>query len=371
MKYARMIMEAEAPDMAGPETFLYNLAESSVRDRTLGELGIEFGDLPLPYGDHYGNPDLRALIAAQSGTRVDADDVLVTAGAAGALFIISSSLLEPGDHMVVGFPNYATNYETPNAIGAKVEEHVQAFDNSFRIDVDKLASQVTDETRFISLTCPHNPTGVMFSRQELDRAINIAEDNDCWLVVDETYREMAYGEPLPVAADLSNRAISVCSMSKTWGLPGIRIGWLITRDPDLMETFISAKEQIGITGSVLDETVALQTLQQRETLLPLIREEIAQGLAIVSDWVRNEPMLEWVEPDAGVTCCVRVRGASDDQMRRFYEVLKDRYKTAVGPGYWFKLPINYLRIGFGWTRPDTTRKGLQSISSALSDCFAD
>ncbi len=345
MKYARMIMEAEAPDMAGPDTFLYNLAESSVRDRTLGELGIEFGDLALPYGDHYGNPDLRALIAEQSGTDVGADDVLVTAGAAGALFVISSSLLEPGDHMVVGFPNYATNYETPIAIGANVEEHVQTFDGNFSIDVDKLASQVTAETRFISLTCPHNPTGVMFSRRELDQLIHIAEQNDCWLVVDETYREMAYGEPLPVAADLSDRAISVCSMSKTWGVPGIRVGWLITRDPDLMETFISAKEQIGITGSVLDETVALQTLQQRKTLLPLIREEIAQGLTIVSDWVQNEPMLEWVRPDGGVTCCVRIPGASDDQMRHFYEV--------------------------GWTRPDTTRKGLRCISSALKRCFAD
>jgi aspartate/methionine/tyrosine aminotransferase len=241
----------------------------------------------------------------------------------------------------------------------------------FPIDVDKLASQVTDETRFISLTCPHNPTGVMFSRQELDQLIDIAEQNDSWLVVDETYREMAYGEPLPVAADLSDRAISICSMSKTYGVPGIRVGWLITRDPGLMETFISAKEQIGITGSVLDETVALQTLQQKDSLLPLIREEIAQGFTIISDWVQDEPMLEWMQPDGGVTCCVRIPGASDDQMRHFYEVLKDRYKTAIGPGYWFRLPMNYLRIGFGWTRPGTTREGLRCISSALRDCFAD
>jgi aspartate/methionine/tyrosine aminotransferase len=351
MKYRRMIMEAEAPDLVGPETFLYNLAESSVRVRSLGELGIEFGDLGLPYGDHYGHPDLRSLIAENSGPGVNADDVLLTAGAAGALFIISSSLLEPGDHMVVGFPNYGTNYETPNAIGARVEYHVQTFDSGFSIDVDKLESQVNDETRFISLTCPHNPTGVMFSRHELDRLIDIAEQNDCWLVVDETF--------------------SVCSMSKTYGLPGIRVGWLITRDPDLMETFISAKEQIGITGSVLDETVALQTLQQKDSLLPLICEEIAQGFTITSDWAEDEPMLEWVQPDGGVTCCVRIPGASDDQMQHFYEVLKDRYKTAIGPGYWFKLPMNYLRIGFGWMRPDTTRKGLRCISSALRDCFAN
>ena len=369
MKYERMIMEAESPDLVGPDKFLYNLAESSVRDRTLGELGIEFGDLALPYGNHYGNPDLRALIAEQSGSQIDADDVLVTAGAAGALFIVSSSLLEPDDHMIVGFPNYATNSETPYAIGARVEEHVQTFENDYSIDVEQLAAQVTDETSFISVTCPHNPTGVMFSGRQLDELIDIAEQTDCLLVVDETYREMAYGEPLPVAADLSDRVISVSSMSKTYGIPGIRVGWLITRNSELMETFISAKEQIGITGSVLDEAVALQTLQQRDTLLPLIHEEITEGFGIVSDWIQNEPMLEWVQPDGGVTCCVRIPGASDVQMRHFYEVLNSRYRTAVGPGYWFKLPMNYLRIGFGWTRPDATCKGLQCISSALRDCL--
>jgi aspartate/methionine/tyrosine aminotransferase len=366
-----MIMEAEAPDTISPGKILYNLAESSVRDRTLGELGIEFGDLKLPYGNHFGNPELRSLIADQSGNNIDADDVLVTAGAAGALFIIASSLLEPGDHMVVGFPNYATNYETPYAIGARVEEHLQTFDNGFGIDVDSLEAQITEETRFVSLTCPHNPTGVVFSHEELDRLVEIVEKKRCRLIVDETYRDMTYGEPLPVAATLSDRVISVSSMSKTYGLPGIRVGWLLTRDPGLMHTFISAKEQIGITGSVLDETAALQTLQQRDTLLKRIHEEIAEGFDIVSHWVQNEAMLEWVQPDAGVTCCVRIPDASDSQMRRFYDLLKTRYRTMVGPGYWFKIPDNYLRIGFGWTRADDTRRGLQNVSRALRDCFVN
>ncbi len=371
MKYERMIMEAESPDLVGPGKILYNLAESSVRDRTLTELGIDFGDLLLPYGNHFGNPALRSLIAAQSGNNIAAEHVLVTAGAAGALFIISSSLLEPGDHMVVGFPNYATNYETPTAIGADVEEHLQTFDNGFDIDVDRLEAQITDKTRFVSLTCPHNPTGVVFSRRQLDRLIDIVERKRCWLVVDETYREMTYSEPLPVAATLSDRVISVCSMSKTYGVPGIRIGWLLTRDPELMHTFISAKEQIGITGSVLDETAACQVLQQRETLLPRIQEEIHEGFGIVSDWVRDEAMLEWIEPDAGVTCCVRIPDASDRQMQRFYARLKDHYRTAVAPGYWFKVPDNYMRIGFGWTRPDDTRQGLANVSQALRDCFVN
>lgn len=223
--------------------------------------------------------------------------------------------------MVVGFPNYATNYETPYAIGAQVEHHTQTFERGFSIDLDTIESQITDETRFLSLTCPHNPTGVMFSRQDLDRLIEIVERKGCGLVLDETYREMAYEQMLPVAASLSDSVISVSSMSKTYGVPGIRIGWLITRDKTLMHRFISAKEQIGITGSVLDETVAYQTLTKRDELLLQIREEIREGFQITKSWVQNEKKLEWVEPDAGVTCCVRMPAASE-KMKGFYEVLK-------------------------------------------------
>ena len=150
-------MEAEAPDLLGPDSFLHNLPESSGRDRRLGELGIDFGDMSLPYTHHFGLPELLDLIAEMSADNICAEDVLVTAGAAGALFIVSTSLLEPGDHMVVGFPNYATNYETPNAIRAQVEHHPQIFEQRFSIDVDTIEEQVTTETRLLSLTCPHNP----------------------------------------------------------------------------------------------------------------------------------------------------------------------------------------------------------------------
>ena len=156
-------------------------------------------------------------------------------------------------------------------------------------------------------------------------------------------------------------------MSKTWGLPGIRIGWLITRDADLMERFISAKEQIGITGSLLDETAAYQTLVQRDTLLPGIRSDIAEGFNVVRDWVEKESAVEWVEPDGGVTCCLRLSGASDDEMHRFYDLVKNTYRTAIGPGYWFKMPLDHMRIGFAHERPEDTAGGLECLSRAIRE----
>ena len=158
------------------------------------------------------------------------DDVLVTAGAAQALFIIATSLLEKGDHLVVVRPNYATNIETPRAIEADVSFLDLTFEDGFRIDPEKLMALVTPRTKYVSITLPHNPTGVMMSEDDLRGLVGRVESAGCRLLVDETYREMTFGEPLPVAATLSERAISVSSLSKTYGIPGIRTGWLVCRD---------------------------------------------------------------------------------------------------------------------------------------------
>ena len=266
LKYRRMPIEEESPEQFGYERIRCNLTESSVRDRSLADLGIELGDLLLFYGDHVGNETLRDLVAEQSGgaaSGVSRDDVLVTAGAAQALFIIATSLLEKDDHLVVVRPNYATNIETPRAIGADVSFLDLAFDDGFRIDPEKLMALVTPRTKYVSITLPHNPTGVMMSEADLRGLVARVESAGCRLLVDETYREMTFGEPLPVAATLSERAISVSSLSKTYGIPGIRTGWLVCRDGELMKTFLAAKEQIGICGSVVDEEIAARAFAQR------------------------------------------------------------------------------------------------------------
>lgn len=369
MKFARMVMEAEAPNLVGYDTMRFNLSESSVRDRTLRELGIDLGDLPLPYGHHFGDPRLRAVVAEQSGAPVGPDDVLVTAGAAGALFLVASSLLEREDRVVVGFPNYATNFETPLAIGTDVVLHEQRFDDGFRLDLDRLAEQVTPGTRFVSLTVPHNPSGTMIDEADLHRLVALVEERDTYLLFDETYRDMTYGTPLPVAATLSERVISIGSMSKSWGVPGIRIGWLVSRDRALVEQLVAGKEQIGITGSVVDEEIALRILEQRDTLAPRIHAEVLAGLAVLERWVAAEDRVEWVRPAGGVAALVRVRGASDERMRTFYDLAVRRHGVYVAPGYWFKLPLDQLRIGFGWSAPELVAEGLAAVSAALDDAF--
>jgi aspartate/methionine/tyrosine aminotransferase len=360
-----MPIEEESPEQLGYDKIRYNLTESSVRDRSLSDLGIEVADMLLFYGDHVGHPGLRELLAAQSGAGVTVDDVLVTAGAAQALFIIATSLLDKGDHLVVVRPNYATNIETPRAIEADISFLDLTFEDAFRIDPDKLMALVTPATRYVSITLPHNPTGVTMAEADLRSIVGRVEAAGCRLLVDETYREMAAGEPLPVAATLSERAVSVSSLSKTYGIPGIRTGWLVCRDRGLMGTFLAAKEQIGICGSVVDEEIAAQAFAQRETWLPEIKGIIARQRHVVADWIAGEELMEWVEPQGGVVCFPRIRPDVPVDVDEFYRVLNDVHGAYVGPGHWFEQSRRHMRVGYGWPPPDELAGGLEAISHAV------
>jgi aspartate/methionine/tyrosine aminotransferase len=368
VKYRRMPIEEESPEQLGYERIRFNLTESSVRDRSLADLGIDLGDMLLFYGDHAGADSLRELIVAQSGgagSGVSHDDVLVTAGAAQALFIIATSLLDKGDHLVVIRPNYATNIETPRAIEADVSYLDLTFEDGFRIDPDKLMALVTSRTKYVSITLPHNPTGVTMSAADLRSVVGRVEAAGCRLLVDETYREMTFGDPLPVVATLSDRAISVSSLSKTYGIPGIRSGWLVCRDRELMTTFLAAKEQIGICGSVVDEEIAARAFAQRDAWLPEINAHIRRRFAVVGSWMAGEELMEWVEPQGGCVCFPRIRPDVPVDVDEFYRVLNDRHGAYVGPGHWFEQSRRHLRVGYGWPLQDELEGGLAAISSSL------
>jgi aspartate/methionine/tyrosine aminotransferase len=378
MRYRRMPIEVESPEETGYGSIACNLAESSIADANLDDLGVDLRGLLLRYGDHRGLPALRELVAADGGRPLppDAvplapDDVLGTVGAAGALFLVATALLEPGDEIVVVRPNYATNLETPRAIGADVRILDLQPEAGWATDPDALAALVTPRTRLVSITNPHNPTGALLDEPTLRRVVELVEAHpSARLLVDETYREMTYGAPLPPAATLSPRAIGVSGMSKTYGLPGIRTGWLTTRDRDLMTTFLAAKEQIHITGSLVDEAIAARALERRADLLPAILAGIEEALATVRAWLAGEPRIAWVEPRGGVVGFPWIRAEAGVDPDAFHRVLAERHATAVGPGHWFERPRSFFRLGFGWPPPAELAEGLARISRTLDEVAA-
>lgn len=400
MRYRRMSIETESPEQLGYGMIRNNLAESSYSDSLLREFqsGGDLGDLLLAYGSHQGHEGLRELIArdgrasgndliagddrarvsghpsagnsGRTTATLDKDDVLITMGAAGALFIIATTLLEKDDELVVTHPNYANNIETPRAIGAAVRVIDLHFEEGFALDVEKVKANLTPRTKFMSITYPHNPTGVCIGEAQLMELVRVAEDNNIRLLVDETYRDMVYGGRLPLAAAYSPRVISVSSLSKTYGLPGLRTGWIVCRDKGIMEEFLAAKEQIHICGPVLDEELSYRYLLHRERHLPRIRTDIAEKFSIVKTWMERQNQWEWIEPQGGCVCFPRLRQPQRTDIDRFYTLLLDEHRTYVGPGHWFGMPRHYMRIGFGWPTVSQLKEGLSALAEAFRDTAA-
>lgn len=365
MKYRRMPIEIESPEQMGYGNIDCNLTESSYTDAGLKELNLDLNELVLCYGDHLGKPELRALIAAESPP-LTPDDVLITAGAASALFIIATSILQAGDRMIVMRPNYATNIETPRVLGADIRFLDLRFEDGFRADIDRLAAMITRETKLISLTTPHNPTGTMLTEADLRQVVKLAEKSGAMLLVDETYREMAFDRILPCAASLTPSAISVSSFSKSYGLPGIRTGWIACRNHEWMQSFLAAKEQIIICNSVVDEEIAFRFFQQKNRRLPEIRDHVRKHFEVVREWMRSQQFLEWIEPRGGVVCFPRIKPELEIDIDRFYRILNQQYKTYVGPGHWFEQDRRFMRIGFGWPATAELRRGLDNITKSLT-----
>jgi aspartate/methionine/tyrosine aminotransferase len=365
MKYTRMPIEIESPEQMGYDTIQYNLSESSYTDTIFKQIDLNLNDLVICYGDHAGNPGLRAEILKGEAANLKPEDVLVTAGAAAALFIVSSSLLEKGDELVVAKPNYATNIETPKAIGAHIKYLPMTFENKYQVDLRELKKLITPQTKLVSLTCPHNPTGTMISESELREIIAMVEDSNAYLLFDETYRDMSFKGKLPVAASLSDRVISVSSLSKTYGLPGIRIGWLITQNKKLQDLFLGAKEQIFICGSVVDEEIAFRYMQKRADFLPSIKKDMQEKFEITKTWMETQKYFDWIEPSGGVVCFPRVKPELRIDTEKFYHSLLSEFSTYVGPGHWFEESKLSFRLGYGWPSQDELKKGLKGLENAL------
>lgn len=367
LSYRRTPIEIESPEQYGYEKIEYNLTESSVTDLKYSDLKVDLDDFVLSYTDHKGNPSLREKIAQEE---VHRNDVLITAGAAAGLFITVTSLLNSGDHAVILHPNYVTNIETPRALGCSADYIHLTFENKFQLDIKTLEQLIRPDTRLVSITYPHNPTGMTLTESELQKIVSIVESEpECYLLVDETYREMTFHTPPPVAASLSPQVISVSSLSKSYGLPGIRIGWLITTDETLMETFLAAKEQMYICNSVLDEAISSQFLARKDEFFPEIKKHIQENFEVVKSWMRNNDYFEWVEPTGGCVCFPRIISDIPVDIDKFYATLNETHKTFVGPGHWFEMDKKYMRIGYGWPNIKELRGGLLNMTRAVEEAI--
>ncbi|NHJ13552.1 MAG: aminotransferase class I/II-fold pyridoxal phosphate-dependent enzyme [Candidatus Thorarchaeota archaeon] len=339
----------------------YDIGESGMKFFTLRELDTDLQGVDLRYGYHVGHPDLRKLIADQYQGRTW-ENVAVTTGASEANFAVIAHLVGHRDHVIVEHPTYPSLYEVPRSLGLDLSLFSLKWNNQFRPDMNALRKLVKPNTKLITLTHPNNPTGSVISQDELSEAIEIAEDVGAYLMVDETYRDLMFGKPPPLAATMSENAISLTSMSKVWGVPGIRIGWAVG-DESIVEGIRTVREQVTICNSSLGEAISKSILRQREPILNRIRGHMLENYSIVRQWMDSQEWLEWIEPQSGVVCAPRLkRGGSTDELCK---LLVTKYRTFTVPCSTMELD-GHFRLGFGGEKEEL-ENGLEQLEKALRE----
>jgi aspartate/methionine/tyrosine aminotransferase len=306
-----------------------------------------WADLRLGYSEAPGHPLLRAEIATLYET-LDADGILVFAGAEEAIFCLSNVLLGPRDHAVVTWPGYQSLYEVGRATGADVDLHELREADGWALDPDRLIATLRPTTRLVVVNAPHNPTGMLPSPADWDRLTDELAERGIHLLADEVYRflELDGAEPLTAGADAFQRGISLGVMSKSFALAGLRIGWLATRDRDLLARCAAFKDYTTICSSAPSEILALVGLRARGDVLARSRRIVAANLERLDRLFADHPdRLAWVRPRGGSIGFPRLLGPGsvDDFAARLVE----REGVLLLPGTQFDYPGNHFRIGFG------------------------
>jgi aspartate/methionine/tyrosine aminotransferase len=294
------------------------------------------------------------------------------------LFLVAFLLCNPGDEAVTTSPAFPLVRNALEAVGADLRNLPLSFDRAYGLDVTDLKQQLSERTRLVSLASPQNPSGVAIPPKTFGDVLTAMRERcpDAYLLVDETFREAAYGHD-PVAATavtLSPRIISIASLSKCHGTPGLRLGWVITRDPSLREQLAVAKFNTVISCSAIDESLAVKVFQQRDRLADERRQHLAEGLARTADWVsRNAHYVDWVRPTAGALCCVRLKASvfDDAAVSRFYALLATQ-DLRVANGAWFGEQARVFRLGFGLLSMLDLDAALRALTPALESaaCLA-
>jgi aspartate/methionine/tyrosine aminotransferase len=302
--------------------------------------------LHLGYTEVPGSPELREAVAG-TYERARADDVLTLAAAEEGIFIAYHALLGPGDHAVVETPCYGSAVNLARSTGAEVTTWERRHEDGWAYDLDQLERLLRPDTRFVYINSPHNPTGSQMSHEEQRRLVEMLRERGTVLFSDEVYSGLEHDEAdrLPAACDLYEQALSLGTVSKSYGLPGLRIGWIACRDPELLERLRELKLYTTICSSAPSELLVALALRHSEQLIGEARARVLANLPLLSEFVgRHERLLDWVAPTAGPICFPRVRDGRD--VREWCERTAAEAGVLLLPGYVYEEP-DHVRMGYG------------------------
>lgn len=351
----------------------YNIAETCVDSISMNELFDLIGEdksefltrlceRRLTYGDIEGLPVFRQGVCGLYRT-LGNENIVPTHGASGANHHVFYSLISPGDRVVSIMPTYQQLYSIPESFGADVQILQLSRENDYLPDLDELRRLVTPETKMICINNPNNPTGALMSEQMLTAIVEIARSAGAWILCDEVYRHLSQEDGWnPSIADLYEKGISVSSMSKVFSMAGLRLGWIATRDREVIKSCLSHRDYNLVSCGIFDEMLAAAALKHSDILLERSRKIVRENLQILDDWVNAEPHVSYVKPKAGTTALVYYD--LDIPSYTFCEEMYHKTGAFVTPGDCFEIPHS-MRIGYAYGK-QALKDGLHAISEYIA-----
>ena len=306
----------------------------------------KFQNIWLGYTESQGSPSLRGEIAKLYST-VQPEDVLVFSGANEAIYLFMLAALKKNDHVIVHTPHYQSLSEVARSIGCETCAWQAREKDGWALDLDELKSQVQLNTKAIIVNTPHNPTGYLMSRADFDALNRFAQENNLLLFSDEVYRESEYDptERLPAAVDYGPHAISLGVTSKTYGLAGLRIGWVATKNRDLYNKMASLKDYTTICNSAPSEFLAEVALRNRQSLIDRNLGIIKHNLSVVDElFARHPSLFTWTRPKAGSMGFPKLLQGN---VEAFCDDLVKKAGVLLLPGSVYDDSHNHFRLGLG------------------------
>ena len=316
---------------------LLNLEESAAE---------KFQQTWLGYSESQGSPALRAEISKLYET-VQPEDILVHTGAQEAIFLFMFAAFKQYDHVIVHSPAYQSLAEVARAAGCDVSPWRAREENGWSLDLDELRHLMRSNTKAIIINTPHNPTGYLMPGEDYEALHKFAAANKLLLFSDEVYRESEYDSSarLPAACDLGDYAISLGVTSKTYGLAGLRVGWIATKNKKIYEKMASLKDYTTICNAAPSEFLAEVAMRNRQKLIERNLGIIKQNLEVIDSlFARHANLFSWVRPRAGSMAFPRYLGGNVD---KFCDELVRRAGVLLLPGSVYDDSHNHFRLGLG------------------------
>lgn len=349
-----------------------NLSDSGVHPYKLNELLTpeqqqEVLNLELGYGWTNGATELRQTIANLYVSRTS-DEVIVTNGSAEANFLMTMSVLKPGDELIVVVPNYLQIAGWAKALGVKVIEAPLLQSRGWLPDLDDLSSKVTANTKMITICHPNNPTGSTLPEEQIHKLVAFAKAHDLYLHADEVYKGAEFdGKELPSFADLYDKSIVTCGLSKAMAMPGLRLGWLVGPSKEIYATWQS-KDYTSITTTTVSEYVANVVLQpsMRSKVLARSKQLLLENLAITQKWVqKNQDWVSFIPPKAGGMAFIKYE--LDVNSTELAHEFRQHLSVFVLPGDVYGMD-GYFRVGIG-APAEHLEVGLERISNYVRNHY--